>query len=353
VDRVDASPRHASIADVAALAGVSMATVSRALRDHPHVADATRRRVYDAARALHYVADANASRLASGRSNTIGLLAPILISWYTTEVIAGVEEILQDAELDLLISTRRGLPDERTVFGPDAAFRQRVDGMILVDVFFHEEGAKGLLKAATPAVVVGERLQTVPSLSIDNRLGAEMATRHLIALGHRRIGLIGGQVTPGISSNVPDERMAGYLGALSAQRIRRERGLLADGHFTIEGGRRAARQLLLSAQPPTAIFCMSDEMAFGVMQTARELGLSLPGDLSLIGFDDHPASEAFGLSTIHQPVKEMGRMAARLMTDILAGHGTASRHHPLGLALVARSTTGPPTHRSNGHVGLS
>ncbi len=302
--------------------------------------------MHDAARALRYVADTNASRLASGRSNTIGLLAPILTSWYTTEVIAGVEEILQDAELDLLISTRRGLPDERTIFGRDAAFRQRVDGMILVDVFFREEGAKDLVKTATPAVVVGETLSTVPSLSIDNRLGAAMATRYLIDLGHRRIALIGGVVTPGINSNVPGERIAGYLATLSANGISPDRGLLLeDGNFTIEGGRLAARQVLLSARPPTAIFCMSDEMAFGVFQAARELGLSVPGDLSLIGFDDHPSAEAFGLTTVHQPVKEMGRMAARMMVDILAGREVVSRHHPLGLALLARTSTAAPSSR--------
>jgi len=168
-----------------------------------------------------------------------------------------------------------------------------------------------------------------------------MATRHLLELGHRRIGLIGGFITPGSQSHVPDDRTNGYLAALAGQRIRRERGLQVDGMFTIEGGRRAGRQMLLAPSPPTAIFCMSDEMAFGVMQTARELGMSVPGDLSLIGFDDHPASEAFGLSTIQQPVREMGRMGARLMVDILAGHGTSSTHHPLGIALVARASTAP------------
>ena len=337
----DATVAQASIVDVAARAGVSVATVSRALRDHPHVAAATRARVHDAARALHYVADANASRLASGRSNTIGLLSPILTSWYTSEVIAGVEEVLQEAELDLLISTRPGSPDAQRVFGPDGAFRQRVDGMVLVDMFVGEPRAAELAKAAAPAVVLGECLRTLPSLSIDNRLGAELATRHLLELGHRRIGLIGGTIAQGSESHVPGDRTRGYLDALVGQRVRRDRSLQVDGHFTIEGGRRAARWLMLGSNPPTAIFCMSDEMAFGVMHSARELGISVPGDLSLIGFDDHPASEAFGLSTIQQPVREMGRTGARLMIDILAGHGTASSHHPVGIALVTRSSTAP------------
>lgn len=332
---------QASIVDVALRAGVSVATVSRALRNHPHVAAPTRDRVLKAAAELHYVADANASRLASGRSNTIGLLAPILTSWYTGEVIAGVEEVLKDAELDLLISTK-GTPVNGNDFTMDSAFRQRVDGVILVDVFFHENGARSLLRTNTPAVVLGEPLKAVPSLSIDNKLGAEMATRHLLELGHRRIGVIGGVIIPGVAPAVPDQRIAGYLAALSGQRIRPDKRLITDGYFTIEGGRRAARQLLLAPNPPTAIFCMSDEMGFGALQTARELGVTVPDELSLIGFDNHPAAEAFGLSTVHQPVRQMGRLAARLMTDILAGHEPVSRHHPQGLALIVRSSTAAP-----------
>lgn len=333
------TPRpQATIVDVALRAGVSVATVSRALRDHRHVAEATRQRVQDAAAALHYVADANASRLASGRSHTVGLVAPILTSWYTSEVIAGVEEVLQLAQLDLLISTGRAV-EQSSVVGPDGAFRQRVDGMILVDVFWHEVGAEALAEMATPSVVVGEKLEAVASLSIDNRLGAEMATRHLLELGHRRIGVIGGQIAPNVSRTVPDERAMGYRRALTAEHVRIDRRLAVDGGFTIEGGRRAMRQLLQLPDPPTAVFCMSDEMAFGALQAAREHGMRVPDDLSVIGFDDHPASEVFGLSTIRQPVREMGRLAAQLLVDILNGNAAPAQHHPLGLAVVERTST--------------
>ncbi len=330
-----------TIVDVASRAGVSAATVSRALRDFPYVAAATRKRVHEAAAELRYVADANAARLASGRSQTIGLVAPILTSWYTSEVIAGVEEILQIAQLDLLISTGRS-PTSTSLAGPDHAFRQRVDGMILVDVFWREQGARELAQMPTPAVVIGEKLDAITSLSIDNQLGAEMATRHLLELGHRRIAVIGQLASPGMTDSVPDQRIHGFRRAMAAERIRRDRHLIVDGEFTIEGGRRAARQLLQAAEKPTAIFCMSDEMAFGVLQAARELGICVPRDLSVIGFDDHPAAEAFGLSTIRQPVRQMGRLAARLMADILEGHQGVSHHHPLGLALVERSSTAPP-----------
>lgn len=330
----------ASIVDVAERAGVSVATVSRALRNHQNVAAATRERVLDAARALHYVADTNASRLASGRSNTIGLLAPILTSWYTSEIIVGVEEELKDAGLDLLISTR-GLPHQGNQFTLDGAFHQRFDGVILVDAFVHESGALELLKAATPAVALGERLESFPSLSIDNELGAEMATRHLLELGHTRIGLIGGSIPLLGRSTVAVQRTNGYAAALATHRIKFDKRLLVDGNFTIEGGRRAARQLLASTRPPSAVFCMSDEMAFGVLQACRELGVSVPQDLSVIGFDDHSAAEAFGLSTVQQPVRQMGQMAARMIADVLGGHEPVASHHAQGLALIERTSTAP------------
>jgi LacI family repressor for deo operon, udp, cdd, tsx, nupC, and nupG len=332
--------QKASIVDVAERAGVSVATVSRALRNHQYVAESTRARVLEAAQALHYVADANASRLASGRSHTIGLLAPILTSWYTSEIIVGVEEVLSEVGLDLLISTQ-GLPHERNEFTLATAFHQRVDGVILVDAFVYESGARELVKASTPAVALGEKVDAVPSLCIDNELGGELATRHLLELGHRRIGLMRGPNARDILSAVPHQRTAGYRAALASQRIKVDKSLIVDGGFTIEGGRRAARALLSAANPPTAVFCMSDEMAFGVLQACREMGISVPEDFSVIGFDDHSVSEAVGLSTIRQSVRQMGNLAARLIADVIAGHEPMAGHHPQGIALIQRATTGP------------
>ena len=337
------APR-ASIVDVAQRAGVSVATVSRALRNQQYVAEATRERVLAAAHALHYVADANASRLASGRSHTVGLLAPILTSWYTGEIIVGVEEVLAEVGLDLLISTQ-GLPHKGNHFTLASAFHQRVDGVILVDAFVHESGARELGKSSTPAVALGEKLEAVPSVCIDNHLGGELGTRHLLELGHRRIALMGDTSSHDRGTTVVHERTNGYAAALTSHRIRIDESLLIDGGFTIAGGRRAARRLLGDPRPPTAIFCMSDEMAFGVLQACREMGVSVPDEISVIGFDDHPVSEAVGLSTILQSVRQMGNLAARLMaeciTDAALDHLPGAGHHPQGIALIQRSSTGP------------
>ncbi len=331
---------HATIDDVAREAGVSTATVSRALRNHPYVAASTRLRVEQAVERLKYVANSNASRLASGHTRTIGLLAPLLTSWYTSEVVAGVEEVFAQARYDLLIGTANPLARER-MFRGDARFHQRIDGVLLVDVFCSETGATALAALETPVVVLGEQLQSVTSVAVDNALGARMAADHLLALGHRRLALVGGHAHLEVAHNVPTERNDGFNAALV------DAGLpplgadyTENGDFTIVGGFDSMRTLLALPDPPTGVFFLSDEMAFGAMQALREAGLRLAHDISVIGFDDHPASEAFGLSTIRQPVRDIGRLGARLLLDHLGGFGEI-RHHPVELSLVERMSTGP------------
>ena len=328
----------ATIDDVARAAGVSTATVSRALRNHAYVAESTRRRVLQAAEQLSYVANSNAARLASGQTRTVGLLAPLLTSWYTSEVVAGVEEVFAQARYDLLIGTANPLARER-IFRGDARFQQRIDGVLLVDVFCSEEGAKQLATLDTPVIVLGERLRSVTSLSVDNARGARMAARHLLDLGHRRIGLVGGHARLDVVHNVPIERASGFAAALAAAGVRLPPSYVEDGDFTIEGGRQATLSLLSLPKPPTAIWLMSDEMAFGALQALRELGLVAGADVSIIGFDDHTASNAFGLTTIRQPVRDIGRLGARLMLDHLEGFGTVM-HHPIDLTLIERISTG-------------
>lgn len=331
--------RPATIDDVARAAGVSTATVSRALRDHPNVADGTRRRVVDAARRLHYVANANASRLASGRTGTIGLIAPMLTSWYTSEVTSGVEDVLAEARLDLLIGTANSAARER-MFRGDARFHQRTDGVILVDVFCQESGARQLARLDTPVVVLGERLRAVTSVSVDNRRAARMAVDHLVELGHRDIAVVSGHGDDEVAHNVPVERLAGVHDALADAGLELPDDHVGDGDFTIEGGRRAVAALLDLAAPPTAIFLMSDEMAFGALAELRRRRLTPGREVSIVGFDDHPVAEAVGLTTVRQPVRDIGRLGARLMLEALAGD-TVARHHPVEVGLVCRETSGP------------
>ncbi|MEX0848186.1 MAG: LacI family DNA-binding transcriptional regulator [Ilumatobacteraceae bacterium] len=337
---------RATIDDVAREAGVSTATVSRALRDHPHVATATKQRVVAAVDRLRYVANPNASRLASGQSRTVGLVAPLLTNWYTSELMIGVEEVMTQARFDLLIGTANPTARER-IFRGGAHFHQRVDGVILVDVFCGEQRAEQMAALETPVVVLGEALASVVSISIDNAHGAELAARHLIELGHRRIALVLGHSELHVAHDVPAERARGFATSLAAAGLTVAPEHILDGDFTIGGGRRAMATLLAGPTPPSAVFFMSDEMAFGALQALREAGLVAGRDVSVVGFDDHPVAESIGLTTVHQPIRDMGRLGAELMLELLDGTATV-RHHPVEVALIERITTGPlnPLHTS-------
>lgn len=330
-------PGPATIADVARVAGVSTATVSRALRDHPYVTDETRRKVLDAVSRLRYVANPNASRLASGSTGTIGLIAPVLTSWYTSELVAGVEEVLSEAERDLLIGSARTQQRE-SMFRGDIQFHQRVDGIILVDVFCSEEGAGRLSAMGIPVVVLGERLHSVTSVAVDNAAGAALAAGHLVATGHRDIALVEGQSHIDLAHNVPTERAAGFLGELRRHGLDLDPRRRADGGFSISGGRAAMHRLLDEPQRPTAVFLMNDEMAFGALQALRERGLRPGHDIAVVGFDDHPVAESVGLSSVRQQVREIGRTGARLMMERLDGEGTV-RQVAAPLELVVRESS--------------
>ena len=337
-DTAAAAHGPATIDDVAKAAGVSTATVSRALNDHPYVAEATRQRVIEAAARLRYVANPNASRLASGATSTVGLLAPVLTSWYTSEVVAGVEEVCAECGYDLLIATSDPAARDRMLAG-ETRFRQRVDGIILVDVMCRETGAEQLAHLDVPVVVLGEALHAVDSVSVDNVEGAALAAQHLVDLGHRRIGVIGGRSYAENEHDVPNDRSAGFRDRLVANGITLSPECVVDGEFTIDGGRRAMHQLLDLDTPPTGVFAMSDEMGFGALQALRERG-EQPGDtVAIVGFDGHPVAEAVGLTTVHQPVRDIGRTGARMLLDLLGGHGP-SGHHRMPFALVRRASSG-------------
>ena len=165
---------------------------------------------------------------------------------------------------------------------------------------------------------------------------------HLIDLGHTRIGLLTGIPSDRLRSIIPERRRAGYLDALTAANLTPDPVLEEQGHFSIDGGAKAMTAMLALAERPTAVFAMSDEMAFGAIQVARAAGLSVPGDLSVIGVDDHDLAPVMGLSTIRQHVIANGSLAAELLIDALAEPETGPTRQVVDYELVVRSTTGPP-----------
>ena len=288
--------RRATINDIALAAGVSVATVSRALRNLPNVAPATRAKVTEAAADLQYEAHPQASRLASGRAWTVGVAAPLFGTWFPSRALGGINSVFAGAGYDLLISMM-GHPEDRRRFLQGArGFCRRVDGIVLIDTFVSAEGRSARALFDRPVVAVGERLDGASSIAIDNRLAARRAVEHLIELRHERIGLIAGGQTAGLPSPVSWQRRLGYRDALRAAGIATDPRLSVETDWSAAGGAAALTALLHGPNPPTAVFCMSDEMAFGALQTARARGVAVPGDLSVIGFDDHDLAAAMGLT---------------------------------------------------------
>ena len=332
----------ASIGDVARLAEVSVATVSRALRGLPNVAPATRARVIAAAEDLHYVADPQASRLAAGRSRTIGVVVPRIGQWYYASLLDAIDGIVGAAKYDLLPFT---LPDPsaRQRFLELLPFRKRVDGLVVVDVPMSDAELGRMAAADVPVVTVGLRTTAFSSLTVDNQMGARLATEHLAGLGHRRIGFIGGHQREPFDFPIPRQRRDGYRAALAARDLPVAPELEADAVLNPAGGAEAMTELMHVDDRPTAVFVMADEMAVGAMQVASDLGLRIPDDLSIVGFDDHDLAEFLGLTTVRQDVPAQGRAAAGWLLEALLAPDEIEMHHEcLPTRLIVRRSTGAP-----------
>lgn len=330
-----------TIEDVATRAEVSVATVSRALRGLPNVAPSTRERVLDAAHDLRYVADPAAARLASGRSVTVGLVVPMFGQWYYATAFSGVESRLTAAGYDLLPYTTSG-PGGLDLFLHRLPFRKRVDGLIVVDAPQVSDQLVQVARDGVRVVTVGQRTDHASSLVVENEAAARLAVNHLTGLGHRRIALIGGLDDDPFAFTAPRDRRRGYLDALAAADIDVDPDLLVPGNFSLEGGAEAMHRLLHLGTPPTAVFAMSDEMAIGAAQVARDTGLRVPEDLSVVGFDDHDVAAYVGLTTVRQDVLRTGERAAELLLQQLAGGHVEVVHETIATRLMVRRTTGPP-----------
>lgn len=332
------TPREVTIEDVARQAGVSVATVSRALRNLPNVAPSTKLRVQQAARALEYVANPTAARLAVGKTSTVAVAVPVLDQWYFSKVVAGIEAVLSSQGLDLLLYAVGTEADRHRFFQGRGAWWRRGDGLVLVDVAFDRVEASRLAANGPTIVTIGSRNAEFSSVTIDDRDAAREAVGHLIARGHERVGLIWGEPHAGLDFPVPRRRREGYLQALGDAGLPPDPAMEALGGFSVDGGREAMAQLLGLPQPPTAVFAMSDEMAFGALDEIRRRGLRVPHDVAIVGFDDHDLAPLFGLTTVRQQVDEIGASAARLLLASLNGtepvtHAVAPTH------LVVRRTT--------------
>jgi DNA-binding LacI/PurR family transcriptional regulator len=326
----------ARIEDVAREAGVSTATVSRALRGLPNVSDQTRSNVARVASQLGYVVSRSASRLASGRTQAVAVIAPFMERWFFAQAVAAIESELRRSDMDaLLIGMTQPDDGVREPFEPDV-LRGRVDGVVVLTVPLTGSELDAVRRLDLPTVYVGASVAGAMSVRIDDVAVARLATEHLLELGHTRIAYVGGDPRQPLNFSAPADRRAGWMAALRSAGIDPAPSYDVPGLFTAEGGARALETLRALKEPPTAIFCASDEMALGVLAAARRAGLSVPGDLSVIGIDGHELSALMGLTTVEQPVAQQGALAARMVLEALQGE--RSRHHehvvlPVHLAL--------------------
>jgi DNA-binding LacI/PurR family transcriptional regulator len=329
-----------SIKDIARLAGVSHSTVSRALRNSPLIPAGTAERIQRIANQAGYTASAVARSLVTRRTQAVGVVVTSIADPFNGEVFAGIEERANQHGYSVVLANSQGNA-EREVQVVRALQEQRIDGVLVASSRVGALYMPMLSQLQIPIVLINNhhRSEFAHSVTIDNANGACQAVRHLIELEHREIAYVGNRW--GLESDV--DREAGYRKALRGAGIAPRRSLVVEGDGKPEGGMVAARKLLSLRRKPTAIFCYNDMTALGVLREATEQGLQLPRDLSIAGFDDLFFAPLLNpsLTTIHQPRKEIGRMAMKLLLALLEGRPAEKTIRIRG-ELVVRGSTAKP-----------
>jgi LacI family repressor for deo operon, udp, cdd, tsx, nupC, and nupG len=327
-------PRAARIQDVARLAAVSTATVSRALANPERVSPEARARVMEAIAKVGYVPNPAARTLRSQKSRMVLVVLPNLGNIFFSKILRGIEETLFEAGYGMIIGDLDGSPEKEARFNAFMAGGQ-VDGAILLNGHLFSEA-----KAGIPLVALCEAIPdaTIPQIEVDNRAAAQAMTEYLASLGHRRIAYVCGP-----SSNVLErERLRGYRDGLAAAGLTFEADLVWPGDYSLEAGVRVGESVLARRVRPGAVFCSNDEMAIGLMRTLISAGVRVPEDISVAGFDDIEFAAVVEppLTTIHQPRRELGQAGAAVLLDVMSGRKAQPRVR-LATGIVVRASTGP------------
>ncbi|MBN8883894.1 LacI family transcriptional regulator [Salana multivorans] len=328
--------RRVTIADVAEAVGVSVPTVSKVLNGRADVAPETRRRVERELETTGY------RRRSSSTSSQLELVIHDIDTSWSLELIKGVEEVASAAGIGVVLTTLHGRHQPSQSWTEGVLLRRPI-GVIMVMSVLADVQYELLAARSIPAVVVdtfGAPPAAVPTVGSNNWFGGLDATRHLLALGHRRIGMISGPDAMMCSR----ARVDGYRSAHDELDVPCDPQLVRWGNFEVSGGYEHARSLLSLPHPPTAIFAGSDHQAVGVMRAARELGLRVPEDLSIVGYDDLPFADwlAPRLTTVDQPLQQMAAEATIMLLDLHRGAVARSPRVDLATALVVRESTAPP-----------
>ena len=308
-------PSDPTIRDVAKYASVSVATVSRVLNNSPAVREDTRRRVLEAIKALDYSPNPIARKLSKGLTHTIAVVLPLFTLPSFVERLRGVHQELADNDYDLVLYSVETL-EQRDAFLNRLSSPSRVDGLILMSLPPADEQVSRLVRSGVPTVLVDARHPKLPHIVVDDEAGGYMATCHLISLGHRRIAYLSDYLDTPFHPSMR-QRYEGYRRALKAAGVPfQEQYHVWDAHGRNEA-RKLAIRLLSLAEPPTAIFAASDTQAIGVLDAALEMGIHVPRDLSVIGFDGIRDAEYLKLTTVEQPLYDSGVLGATTLLSLL------------------------------------
>ena len=338
---MSAPAQRVTIREVADQAGVSIATVSRVLNGRDDVSDETRDNVTRVIRENGYSANRSARSLSAGRTGLVGVLVPLVYPAYFAGILAGAAEALSERGMHIVLSPTGGEHD-REVSVLDR-LHGLSDGALIIDPEESNEELVGLLESGYRFVVLDPLMpldDRIPSVSAAHTSGADQAMRHLLELGHRRIA----QITGPNGWLATEDRRRGYRAALASAGVLPDSELEKESIPEIEPGRRAAEELLDLPEPPTAIFAFNDNIAIGAIQAARARGLGVPEDLSVVGFDDVENATIVTptLTTVRQPLAEMGRTAVSLLNRLLERQRFETLHIELATRLVVRESTAPP-----------
>jgi DNA-binding LacI/PurR family transcriptional regulator len=320
-----------TIRDVAVEAGVSISTVSLALNSPERVGDVTRRRILAAVDALGFVPKAEAVARARRGVGRIGVLAPYSSYPSVARRLTGVLRAVGSRPVEVVVFDQPSAARSTSPLLGSLPVTGRLDGLIVVSLPLDDATAERLLRLAT--VLVDVRHPGFDSVHTDDSAGGRLVASHLLARGHRRFAFLGEAQESDLYVSPSQRRLAGFRAALGSYPLE-----VRPARHGVVSAVAAARELLAGADRPTAVFAANDTLAAGVMRAAHSLGLAVPEDLAVVGFDDGELAEALDLTTVRQPLEESGRAAAELLLQRLDGPG-APRSIALGLELIARGSS--------------
>ena len=331
-----------TIHDVARLAGVGVGTVSRVLNNNPNVRATTREKVLLVISQLNYKPDPIARSMILRRTNSIGVMVPFFTRPFTIEVLRSVEAALNKAGRELVLYNIV-TNIQRDAYFSELPMRRRVDGLLIISLQPGDAAANRFKQANIPVVLIDAYSPLLTSLVVNNVEGAYQAMNCLLKHGHHRIAFINGLMNEGdFKFHQANDRLIGFHRALGEAGILFEPDLMLTCEWNRQSARKAALKLLALKPRPTAIFAASDIQAVGVLEAVRELGLRVPEDLSLIGFDGIELSELLDFSTIQQPIEEMATLGVKKLLAQIEKPDSARELIRLNTKLVERHTTASP-----------